>query len=152
MAISLPKLISILRTFNQRDWRYFVELDVILFNIFGGKRDLLLFIFFSHIQSTEVAHEEKANGGEVELHESDQDEDGVAAAQVEPVAAEQAKEDAAIISIFFEEQDFLEPDRSSGLLRLANDCTESFLRVNIGRMADAKDQTRVVQICNIVIL
>ena len=98
--ISFPKLISILRTFNQRDWRYFVELDVILFNIFGGKRDLLLFIFFSHIQSTEVAHEEKANGGEVELHESDQDEDDVAAAQVEPVAAEQAKAGAAIISIF----------------------------------------------------
>ena len=73
---------------------------MILFNIFGGKRDLLLFIFFSHIQSTEVAHEEKANGGEIELRESDQDEDGVAAAQVEPVAAKQTKEDAAIISIF----------------------------------------------------
>ena len=95
----LPKLISILRTFNQSDWRYFVELDVILFNIFGGNRDLPL-LFFSHIPSTEVAHKEKANGGEEELRESDQDEDGVAAAQVEPVAAEQAKEDAAIISIF----------------------------------------------------
>ena len=68
-------------------------------NIFGGKRDLLL-LFFSHIPSTEVAHEEKANGGEEELRESDQDEDGVAAAQVEPVAAEQTKEDATIISIF----------------------------------------------------
>ena len=54
----------------------------------------------TYIPSTEVAHEEKANGGEEELRESDQDEDGVAAAQVEPVAAEQAKEDAAIISIF----------------------------------------------------
>ena len=70
-----------------------------ILNIFGGKRDLLL-LFFSHIQSTEVAHEKKANGGEEELRESVQDEDGVAAAQVEPVAAEQAKEDAAIISIF----------------------------------------------------
>ena len=122
---------------------------MILFNIFGGKRDLLLFIFFSHIQSTEVAHKEKANGGEEELRESDQDEDGVAAAQVEPVAAKQAKEDAAIISIFFEEQDFFEPDCSSGLLRLANDGTESLLRINIGRMADTKDRTRVVQICNV---
>ena len=121
---------------------------MLILNIFGGKRDLLL-LFFSHIPSTEVAHEEKANGGEEKLRESDQDEDGVAAAQVEPVAAEQAKEDAAIISIFFEEQDFFEPDRSSGLLRLANDGTESFLRVNIGRMADAKDRTRVVQICNV---
>ena len=54
----------------------------------------------THIPSTEVAHKEKSNGGEEELRESDQDEDGVAAAQVEPVAAEQAKEDAAIISIF----------------------------------------------------
>ena len=68
-------------------------------NIFGGKRDLLL-LFFSHIPSKEVAYNEKANGGEEELRESDQDEDGVSAAQVEPVAAEQAKEDAAIISIF----------------------------------------------------
>ena len=54
----------------------------------------------THIPSTEVAHKEKANGGEEELRESDQDEDGVSAAQVEPVAAEQTKEDAAIISIF----------------------------------------------------
>ena len=76
-----------------------------ILNIFGGKRDLLL-LFFSHIPSTEVAHEEKANGGEEELRESDQDEDGVAAAQVEPVAAKQTKKDAAITSIFFEEQDF----------------------------------------------
>ena len=72
---------------------------MILFSIFGGNRDLPL-LFFSHIPSTQVAHEEKANGGEKELRESDQDEDGVAAAQVEPVAAEQAKEDAAIISFF----------------------------------------------------
>ena len=70
-----------------------------MFNIFGGKRDILL-LFFGHLPSTEVAHEEKANGGEEELRESDQDEDGVAAAQVEPVAAEQAKKDTAIISIF----------------------------------------------------
>ena len=54
----------------------------------------------TYTPSTEVANEEKANGGEEELRESDQDEDGVAAAQVEPVAAKQAKEDAAIISIF----------------------------------------------------
>ena len=47
-----------------------------------------------------MAHKEEANGREEELRESDQDEDGVAAAQVEPVAAEQAKEDAAMISIF----------------------------------------------------
>ena len=47
-----------------------------------------------------MVHKEEANGGEEKLRESDQDEDGVAAAQVEPVAAEQAKEDAAIISIF----------------------------------------------------
>ena len=67
---------------------------MILFNIFGGNRDLPL-LFFSHIPSTEVAHKEKANGGEEELRESDQDEDGVAAAQVEPVAAEQAKVGAA---------------------------------------------------------
>ena len=54
----------------------------------------------TYTPSTEVANEEKANGGEEELRESDQDEDAVAAAQVEPVAAEQAKEDAAITSIF----------------------------------------------------
>ena len=72
---------------------------ILFLNIFGGNRYLLL-LFYSHIPSTEVAHEEKANGGEEELRESDQDEDGVAAAQVEPVAAEQTKEDATIISIF----------------------------------------------------
>ena len=94
MAIPLPKLISILRTFNQSDWKYFVDFEHI-----WRKRDLLL-LFFSHIPSTEVAHKEEANGREEELRESDQDEDGVAAAQVEPVAAEQAKEDAAMISIF----------------------------------------------------
>ena len=54
----------------------------------------------TYTPSTEVANEEKANGGEEELRESDQDEDAVAAAQVEPVAAEQAKKDTAIISIF----------------------------------------------------
>ena len=41
-----------------------------------------------------VAHEKGANEGHKELDQPDQDEDGVVAAEVEPVAAQQAKPEA----------------------------------------------------------
>ena len=43
-----------------------------------------------------VAHEKGADEGHSKLDQPDQDEEGVAAAEVEPVAAQQAKPEAGI--------------------------------------------------------
>ena len=47
-----------------------------------------------------MAHEESADAGDEELAQSDRDEGGVAAAEVEPVAAQKAKPKAGIRWLF----------------------------------------------------
>ena len=47
-----------------------------------------------------MAHEERADAGDKELAQPDRDEDGVAAAEVEPVAAQKAKPKAGMKWLF----------------------------------------------------
>ena len=91
----------------------------------------------------QVAHEEKADGGEGKLAQPYRDEHRVAAAEVEPVSTQQAKPKAGMRCLF-DDPDFLEPDHGSCCLRLSPCRAEPLLlRVDKGRDANAGDRLKV---------
>ena len=104
----------------------------------------------TNVPAGHEAHEEKTGGGEEKLGQPYQDENRVATAEVEPVAAQQAKGGKAIMAKLQSARDFCKivqvqvqvqvqeilsqkvPDQGGRLMRLAPSGAEASLRVDKG--------------------